>query len=63
MLLDLPALVRMKLTSYRDIDRVHVADLLSVGLIDDAVAGARLRLTERLEGLMRPGATREGAEG
>ena len=32
--LDLPALVRMKLTSNRDIDRVHIADLLSVGLID-----------------------------
>jgi Uncharacterised nucleotidyltransferase len=37
LVLDLPALVRMKLTSMRDIDRVHVADLLSVGLIDDAV--------------------------
>ncbi|MCH8824081.1 MAG: nucleotidyltransferase family protein [Planctomycetes bacterium] len=32
--LDLPALVRMKLTSHRDIDRVHIRDLLSVGLID-----------------------------
>lgn len=35
--LDLPALVRMKLTSFRDIDRVHVADLAQVGLIDDAL--------------------------
>ncbi len=35
--LSLPALVRMKLTSFRDIDRVHIADLLGVGLIDDAV--------------------------
>jgi hypothetical protein len=35
--LNLAALVRMKLTSFRDIDRVHVADLLRVGLIDDAV--------------------------
>lgn len=35
--LDLSALVRMKLTSFRDIDRVHVADLLSVGLIDDRI--------------------------
>jgi hypothetical protein len=35
--LDLAALVRMKLTSLRDIDRVHIADLLSVGLIDVAV--------------------------
>ncbi len=32
--LDLPALVRMKLTSLRDIDKVHVADLLRVGMID-----------------------------
>lgn len=32
-LLDLPALVRMKLTSFRDVDRVHLADLLEVGLI------------------------------
>ncbi len=36
-ILDLPALVQMKLTSFRDIDRVHVSDLLSVGLIDDVV--------------------------
>ncbi len=32
--LDLEALVRMKLTSYRDKDRTHVRDLLEVGLID-----------------------------
>lgn len=35
--LDLPALLRMKLTSLRDIDRVHVSDMLQVGLIDNAV--------------------------
>lgn len=35
--LDLPALVRMKLTSFRDIDRVHIADLLRVGMIDARV--------------------------
>ena len=35
--LSLAALVRMKLTSFRDIDRVHVADLLAVGLIDDGI--------------------------
>ncbi len=35
--LGLPALVRMKLTSIRDIDRVHIADMLGVGLIDDKV--------------------------
>ncbi len=49
--LDLPALVRMKLTSLRDIDRVHLADLLSVGLIDARVRAAlpadlRARLDE-----------------
>ncbi|MCH7813552.1 MAG: nucleotidyltransferase family protein [Planctomycetes bacterium] len=40
MVLDLPALVRMKLTSNRDIDRVHVADLSAVKLIDNAVRDA-----------------------
>lgn len=38
--LDLPALLRMKLTSYRPIDQAHVIDMLSVGLIDDRVRGA-----------------------
>jgi hypothetical protein len=33
----LAALVRMKLTSFRDIDRAHVADLLGVGLTDERV--------------------------
>lgn len=37
LVLDLPALVRMKLTSFRDIDRVHIADLLAVGMIDKKV--------------------------
>jgi len=52
--LSLRALVRMKLTSYRDIDRVHVADLRSVGLIDEHVRAAlpavlleRLRAVEQ----------------
>lgn len=40
LLLDLAALVRMKLTSMRDIDRVHIADLLSVDLIDAQVHNA-----------------------
>ena len=40
----------MKLTSFRDVDRVHVADLLSVGLIDDAVRASLPRdLLERLK--------------
>lgn len=30
----LPALVRMKLTSFRDKDRTHLRDMLEVGLID-----------------------------
>ena len=33
-LLSLDALVRMKLTSFRDKDRVHLRDLMDVGLID-----------------------------
>lgn len=37
--LDLPALVRMKLTSLRPIDRAHVADLLTLGLVDERVRG------------------------
>lgn len=34
MVIDLPALVAMKLQAFRDIDRVHIRDLLSVNLID-----------------------------
>lgn len=37
LVLSLSALVRMKLTSLRNIDRVHVEDLLRVGLIDAPV--------------------------
>lgn len=33
-ILNLEALLRMKLTSYRDKDRTHVRDLLDVGLVD-----------------------------
>lgn len=32
--LNLPALVRMKLTSFRDKDRTHLRDLIEVGLVD-----------------------------
>jgi hypothetical protein len=32
--LTLPALVRMKLTSFRDKDRTHLRDLIDVGLVD-----------------------------
>jgi hypothetical protein len=34
LLLSLDALVRMKLTSFRDKDRVHLRDLMDVGLVD-----------------------------
>ena len=34
-LLSLDALVRMKLTSFRDKDRVHLRDLIEVGLVDE----------------------------
>ena len=34
-LINLPALVTMKLTSFRDRDRMHLRDLLDVGLVDD----------------------------
>lgn len=39
-MLDLAALVRMKLTSLRDVDRVHVADMMAVVLIDRRVRGS-----------------------
>lgn len=35
-LLSLEALVRMKLTSFRDKDRMHLRDLIGVGLVDAA---------------------------
>ena len=35
-LIPLPALVRMKLAAFRDKDRVHLRDLLEVGLIDES---------------------------
>lgn len=48
--LDLAALVRMKLTSLRDIDRVHIADMLRVGLLDDDIArNLPADLCERLD--------------
>jgi hypothetical protein len=34
--LKLEDLVRMKLTSYRDKDRVHVRDMISIGMIDES---------------------------
>ncbi len=53
-LLSLDALVRMKLTSFRDKDRVHLRDFLDVGLIDASWLGKvpaslRPRLQELLD--------------
>ena len=51
--LDLAALVRMKLTSYRFKDRVHLLDMIEVGLIDAAwPARFSAELAERLQTLL-----------
>ncbi len=50
LVLNLEALVRMKLTSLRDIDRVHITDLIAVGLIDDQIRNSLPgELRERLD--------------
>jgi hypothetical protein len=51
--LDLEALVRMKLTSFRDKDRTHLRDMIDVGLLD-ATWPSRLPppLGERLQQLL-----------
>lgn len=47
--IDLPALLRMKLTSFRPIDQAHVLDMRSVGLLTQAVrASLPAELAERL---------------
>jgi hypothetical protein len=52
-LLTLDALVRMKLTSFRDKDRVHIRDLMEVGLIDQSWLGKLLvPLASRLQELI-----------
>jgi hypothetical protein len=52
--LNLSALVRMKLTSNRHIDRAHVADMLSVGLVTESVEQALpAPLRERLAEIRR----------
>jgi hypothetical protein len=53
-LVSLDALVRMKLTSFRDKDRVHLRDLMNVGLVDESwllkvPAQLRSRLQELLD--------------
>jgi hypothetical protein len=52
-LLALPALIRMKLTSFRFKDRMHLLDLIDVGLIDQSsVEGLPVELAGRLQGLI-----------
>jgi hypothetical protein len=51
--LDLEALLRMKLTSYRDKDRTHIRDMMDVGLIDASWPGRYPpELAERLQKLL-----------
>ena len=51
--LDLPALLRMKLTSFRRKDQVHVLDLIGVGLVDASwVARLPEELGARLQELL-----------
>ena len=52
----LGALVRIKLTAFREKDRTHVRDLISVGLVDRSWVGGVGRLptplAERLAGIL-----------
>jgi hypothetical protein len=51
--LNLDALVRIKLTAFRDKDRTHVRDLIGVGLVDGTWIGKLPRgLASRLQGLL-----------
>jgi hypothetical protein len=53
-LLSLEALVRMKLTSFRDKDRVHLRDLIEVGLVDESwVTRVPEILASRLQELLQ----------
>ena len=52
-LISLEALLRMKLTAFRDKDRVHVRDLIEVGLVDAGwLARLPLALRPRLQELL-----------
>ncbi len=48
--LSLEALVRMKLTSFRDKDRTHLRDLIDVGPVDGSW---RTRLPDQLAGRLQ----------
>ncbi len=51
--INLDALLAMKLQSYRDIDRAHVRDLMAVGLVDAGMKNRLpLELSERLQQIL-----------
>ena len=51
--LALPALVQIKLTAFRDKDRVHLRDLIDVGLVDESwCARYPPELAQRLRGIL-----------
>jgi hypothetical protein len=57
LVIDLPALLRMKLTSNRPIDQAHVIDMLGVGLVDArARSGLPPALLSRLDDIERQAA-------
>jgi hypothetical protein len=52
-LLNLDALVTMKLTSYRDKDRVHLRDMIEIGQIDESwLSRVPESLRDRLQALL-----------
>jgi hypothetical protein len=51
--LTLEALIRMKLTSFRDKDRVHIRDMISIGMIDETwLSRFSTELQSRLQELL-----------
>ena len=52
-LIDLSALVTMKLTSYRDKDRVHLRDMMEIGMLDENwLTRVPFTLRDRLQALL-----------
>lgn len=52
-LIDLDALVTMKLTSYRDKDRVHLRDMMEIGMLDGSwLPRVPISLRDRLQALL-----------
>lgn len=52
-LVDLEALVMMKLTSYRDKDRVHLRDMMEIGMLDESwLERVPVSLRDRLQALL-----------